>query len=60
MKKEIRNNHEYLLRELEIFRTCYQSLKNGNDYDKLMAQKIKEEIEFIEKELNPFTSGNNK
>lgn len=53
-KNEPKNNREYLIKELQIFRTCYESLKNGNDYDREMAQKIKEEIEYIEKELNAF------
>ena len=53
-KSNPKNNREYLIKELEIFRTCYESLKNGNDYDKEMAVKIKEEIEYIEKELNAF------
>ena len=54
MKNNPKDNRAYLIEELKIFKTCYESLKDGNEYDKLMAQKIKEEIEYIEQELNPF------
>lgn len=59
MKKEI-INYQYISEELKIMKNCYEKLINGNDYDKQMALKIKEEIEYLEKELNPLGNVNTK
>ncbi|MGV8130697.1 MAG: hypothetical protein ACP5N7_01180 [Candidatus Pacearchaeota archaeon] len=60
MKKHV-FNHDYLIEELRIMNNCYDKLIKGTDYDKEMALKIKEEIIYLEKQLNPFTANvNNK
>ena len=45
--------------QLKILRTCYNSLIKGDEYELSMAGKIKEEIELIENELNPFRNVDN-
>ena len=57
MDKKSDLNNKY--NQLKILRTCYNSLIKGDEYELSMAEKIKEEIELIENELNPFRNVDN-
>ena len=57
MAKKKSINRDYLIDELKVLETVYASLKDGSDYDLEMAEKIKEKIQLIEKELYGTSNG---